>query len=56
MEAGLRSNLIIALGDLALRFPNVLEPYTGGWRRGWGLLAAQHCSVCLHRPRLPVGA
>jgi condensin complex subunit 1 len=28
LEAPLRSNLIIALGDLALRFPNVLEPYT----------------------------
>lgn len=28
VEAALRSNLVIALGDLALRFPNVLEPWT----------------------------
>ena len=28
VEPGLRSNLIIALGDLALRFPNALEPWT----------------------------
>ena len=24
----MRSNLVIALGDLAVRFPNVLEPWT----------------------------
>ena len=42
VEASLRSNLIIALGDLALRFPNVLEPYTGGCSdRGVGGLGAQ---------------
>ena len=35
VEAGLRSNLIIALGDLALRFPNLLEPWTGGSVGGW---------------------
>lgn len=28
VEPGVRSNLVIALGDLALRFPNVLEPWT----------------------------
>ena len=28
IEAGERSNLIIAVGDLALRFPNLLEPWT----------------------------
>lgn len=28
LDPGERSNLIIALGDLALRFPNLLEPYT----------------------------
>ncbi|GAB4818223.1 hypothetical protein N2152v2_005269 [Parachlorella kessleri] len=28
IEAGLRSNLVIAVGDLALRFPNLLEPWT----------------------------
>ena len=28
VEAPLRSNLVIALGDLALRFPNSLEPWT----------------------------
>lgn len=27
-EAAVRSNCIIALGDLAFRFPNVLEPWT----------------------------
>ena len=26
--AGLRCNLVIALGDLALRWPNLLEPWT----------------------------
>lgn len=34
-SAQLRCNTIIALGDLALRFPNLLEPYTGAW--GWGM-------------------
>ncbi len=33
VDSQLRVNLIIALGDLALRFPNTVEPYTGGWRR-----------------------
>ena len=28
IEAGERSNLIIAVGDLALRYPNLLEPWT----------------------------
>lgn len=28
VEPGLRCNLVIALGDLALRFPNLLEPWT----------------------------
>ncbi len=28
VEASIRSNLVIALGDLALRFPNSLEPWT----------------------------
>ena len=28
VEAADRSNLIIAVGDLALRFPNLLEPWT----------------------------
>jgi hypothetical protein len=27
-EAGVRSNCIIAMGDLAFRFPNLLEPWT----------------------------
>lgn len=31
VDSQLRCNLIIALGDLALRFPNTVEPYTGGW-------------------------
>ena len=34
VDSQLRCNLIIALGDLALRFPNTVEPYTGGGR-GW---------------------
>lgn len=29
LEPGVRNNLVIALGDLAFRFPNVLEPWTG---------------------------
>lgn len=29
VEAPLRCNLVIALGDLALRFPNIVEPWTG---------------------------
>lgn len=33
-SAQLRCNIIIALGDLALRFPNLLEPYTGKGCRG----------------------
>jgi hypothetical protein len=28
IQAGERSNLIIAVGDLTLRFPNLLEPWT----------------------------
>lgn len=28
VEASVRSNIVIALGDLAVRFPNVLEPWT----------------------------
>jgi condensin complex subunit 1 len=28
VEAPMRSNMAIAIGDLALRFPNVLEPWT----------------------------
>ena len=28
VEPAVRSNLIIALGDLAFRFPNLLEPWT----------------------------
>ena len=28
LGAGVRCNLLVALGDLAFRFPNVLEPYT----------------------------
>ena len=28
LEAGVRCNLVVALGDLAFRFPNVLEPWT----------------------------
>ena len=28
LEAGLRCNLVVALGDLAFRFPNSLEPWT----------------------------
>lgn len=28
VEPAIRSNLIIALGDLAFRFPNLLEPWT----------------------------
>ncbi|KAK9792029.1 hypothetical protein WJX73_005287 [Symbiochloris irregularis] len=28
VDAGVRSNVVIALGDLAVRFPNVLEPWT----------------------------
>jgi hypothetical protein len=27
-DSGLRSNIIIALGDLAFRFPNTVEPWT----------------------------
>ncbi len=29
MEASIRSNLVIACGDLFVRFPNSLEPWTG---------------------------
>lgn len=60
-SAQLRCNIIIALGDLALRFPNLLEPYTGEWRRGRGghraLCCASSCQqLCtyfcrLHQPR-----
>lgn len=28
MEPAVRSNLVIAIGDLAFRFPNLLEPWT----------------------------
>ncbi len=28
-DSALRSNIIIALGDLAFRFPNTVEPWTG---------------------------
>lgn len=28
VEPSVRSNLVIALGDLAFRFPNLLEPWT----------------------------
>ncbi len=28
LEAGIRCNLVVALGDLAFRFPNSLEPWT----------------------------
>ena len=28
VEAPVRSNLVIAVGDLAFRFPNILEPWT----------------------------
>lgn len=28
VEASIRSNLVIALGDMAVRWPNVLEPWT----------------------------
>ena len=28
VEAPIRSNLVVAIGDLAFRFPNVLEPWT----------------------------
>ena len=28
VEPAVRSNLVIALGDLAFRFPNLLEPWT----------------------------
>lgn len=28
MEPAVRSNLVIAIGDLAFRFPNMLEPWT----------------------------
>ena len=28
VEPAVRSNLVIAIGDLAFRFPNQLEPYT----------------------------
>ena len=28
MEPSIRSNLVIAMGDLAFRFPNLLEPWT----------------------------
>lgn len=27
-EPTIRSNIVIALGDLAFRFPNLIEPYT----------------------------
>jgi len=29
VDPGIRSNLVIAMGDLAFRFPNLLEPWTG---------------------------
>lgn len=28
MELGVRCNLVVALGDLAFRFPNLVEPWT----------------------------
>ena len=28
VEAQIRSNLVVAIGDLAFRYPNVLEPWT----------------------------
>ena len=28
VEPAVRSNLVIAIGDLAFRFPNLLEPWT----------------------------
>ena len=28
VEPSVRSNLVVALGDLAFRFPNLLEPWT----------------------------
>lgn len=28
LEPSIRCNVLVALGDLAFRFPNVLEPYT----------------------------
>lgn len=28
-EAGLRANIIIAIGDITKRFPNIIKPWTG---------------------------
>ena len=51
VDPALRSNLIIALGDLALRFPNTLEPYTGAGAaagaRGAPAVAGPHGSTFL---------
>lgn len=33
VEPAVRSNLVIAIGDLALRFPNTLEPWTANMYR-----------------------
>ena len=33
VEPAIRSNIVIAVGDLALRFPNTLEPWTANMYR-----------------------
>ena len=52
VEPAVRSNLVIALGDLAFRFPNLLEPWT---ERIYGPLSDPDTSnplLCLSRALL----
>ena len=60
IEAGERSNLIIAVGDLALRFPNLLEPWTSHIYQplsdpdtGAPRLTAQACQALCQPPEPP---
>ena len=39
VSAPIRSNLVIALGDLSVRFPNTLEPWTA---KMYGMLEDPH--------------
>ena len=44
-SAGVRANIIIALGDLAFRFPNLLEPWSGHF---YAMLADKDLTVRKH--------
>ena len=61
IEAGERSNLIIAVGDLALRFPNLLEPWTAHIYQplsdpdtGAQRLTSQACQALCRPPEPPM--